>query len=238
MKRISWGIIPVLVILTACNLLQASFSKKVIQHPAPEIKMDHSYFENLGCFNDPACLPDNFRDLLDYPIDYISRPNDLLGGLNPSLPLAVARTNGFNAEDEFPAVYINSCMIQQYIRYLVLVNGELQLIDSVEKLAAIYAPIESENEALSYAIEATGLSALYDLDQSPNLKRFTDTLEETYVSKQDGGYLVHLFDTFLCGCGPHIVQSVDLVVSTDGSITFSDAIDAYSDPELDGLCID
>lgn len=237
MKRISWVLISTLIILTGCNLLQGPFSKKVIQHPAPEIKMDHSYFENLGCFNDPACLPDSLREL-EHPIDYISRPNDLLGGLNPSLPLAVASTNGFRAEDELQAVYVNSCMVQQYIRYLILINGELELIDSVEKLAAIYAPIESENEALSYAIAATGLSALYDLDQSSNLKWYSDTLEETYVSKSDGGYRVHLFDTFLCGCGPHIVRSVDLIVSNDGSIKSSDAIDAYSDPELDGLCID
>lgn len=237
MKRISWVLLPILVILTGCSILQGSNSNKVIQHPAPEIRMDHSYFENLGCFNDPACLPENLQNL-EHPIDYITKPGDLLGGLDPSLPLAVASTNGFNAEDELPSVYVNSCMFQQYIRYLVLVDGEMRLIDSAKGLAAVYAPIESENEALSYAIAATGLSAVYDLHESPNLKWYSNTVEETYVSQTDEGYLVHLFDTFLCGCGPHVVRSVDLVVSTDGSITFSEAFDTYSDPELDDLCID
>lgn len=237
MKRISWVLIPVILILAGCNILPGSISKKVIQHAAPDIKMDHSYFENLGCFNNPDCLPENLRNL-DYPIDYISKPADMLAGLDPSLPLAVANTNGFSAEDELPSVYVKSCMIQQYIRYLVLVNDEIRLIDSQEKLAALYAPIESENEALSYAIAATGLSAVYDLPEKTNMKWYTDKVEETYVTESGGGYLVHLFDTFLCGCGPHVVRSVDLIVSTDGSITFSDAVDAYSDPEMDGLCID
>lgn len=237
MKRIFWVLIPVLIILSSCSILQGGLSKKLIQHPAPDIKVDHSYFEKLGCFNNTTCLPENLRNL-EHPIDYISRPIDLLGGLEPSLPLAVANTNGFIAEDELPSVYVNSCLIQQYVRYLVLVNDEIRLIDSQEKLADLYAPIESENEALSYAIAATGLSAVYDLPEKTNMKWYTDKVEETYVTESGGGYLVHLFDTFLCGCGPHVVRSVDLIVSTDGSITFSDAVDAYSDPEMDGLCID
>jgi len=237
MKRISWVLIPIMMILAGCGVFPGSISKRVIQHAAPELKMDNSYFESLGCFNDLACLPENLRNL-EYPIDYINKPSDMLAGLDPSLPLAVANTNGFSAEDELPSVYVKSCMIQQYVRYLVLVNGEIHLIDSQDKLAALYAPIESENEALSFAVAATGLTAVYNLHESSNLKWYADTLEETYVTQTGEGYRVHLFDTFLCGCGPHVVRSVDLMVSKDGTLTFSEAIDAYSDPEMDGLCID
>jgi hypothetical protein len=75
-----------------------------------------------------------------------------------------------------------------------------------------------------------------ELIKRPTL--YTNPVEETHVREIDSGYLVHLFDTYLCGCGPHIARSVDVTVFNDGTITFSEPQDAFSDPEYDGLCID
>lgn len=232
MKTIPRLLLIALFLLTGCGT-----SQKVIQHPAPALKVDNSYFSGLGCFSDPSCLPQNLQDI-EHPIDYISEPADILGGLTPALPLAVASAHGFTPEDEIPAVYVNHCMIQQYVRYLVYVGGEIRLVDSVEGLASIYAPVDSPDEALSFAITSTGLSGVYDLHENRELKFYVASPEETYVREVSGGYLVHLFSTYLCGCGPHVVKSVDVTVKTDGSIQLSDAVDVFSDPELDGLCID
>lgn len=237
MKHIPWILIPILLVLTGCNLVQGTNSKKVIQHPAPELEIDNSYFSSLGCFDDPACLQGNLRDL-EYPIGTIAVPDNVLGGLDPSFPLAVVTNFGFDPEDEIPSVYVNRCMIEQYVRYLVVVEDEIKLVDSTEELAAIYAPIDSENEAFSYAIAATGLSAVNYLHSARELKYYVINPEESYVKATSKGYMVHLYDTYLCGCGPHIVQSVDVSVSTDGTISLSDAVDVYSNPETDGLCID
>ncbi len=221
-----------LFVLTGCRA-----SQKVIQHPAPALKMDNSYFSDLGCFTDPTCLPPNLQNI-ENPIDNISEPGDILGGLNPGFPLAVSTTHGFTPEDEIPSVYVSRCMVKQYVRYLVSVDGEIRLVDSVEGLAALYAPIDSPNEALSFAIASTGYSAAYDLHENRELKFYVDSPEETFVRDVNGGYLVHLFNTYLCGCGPHIISSVDVTVKTDGSIKLSDPVEVFSDPKLDGLCID
>lgn len=234
MKRILWFLVLILftISFSGCNLMN-----KVIQHPAPALKVDNSYFANLGCFDNPSCLPDELLNL-EHPIERISQPADILGGLDPALPLAVVSTYGFNPEEAFPSVYVHRCMVQNYVRYLVQVNGKIRLLDSIEGLASIYAPIESSDEALSYAVAATGFSAVYDMHQNRKLKFYVDAPEETFVRETNDGYVVHLFDTFLCGCGPHIISSVDVSVSFDGAISLSEPMQTYSDPELDGLCID
>jgi hypothetical protein len=227
----------VLVTLTACQLPQLNLFKKITHHPAPELQMDNSYFAGLGCFDSPKCLPDELQKI-SHPIGYISEPGNILGGLSPTIPLAVASTRGFTPEEEIPAVYVNRCMAQQYIRYLVNYEGEIRLIDSVEGLAALYAPIDSPDEALSYAIASTGFSAVNDLQNFPKPKIYADSVEETFVTSTAEGYVVHLFDTYLCGCGPHIVSSVDVKVRKDGSISLSEPVKSFSDPKMDGLCID
>jgi hypothetical protein len=162
----------------------------------------------------------------------------ILGGLDPSLPLARASTVLHYGEGEIDAVYVNQCLADQYIRYLVLFEGQIQLVDSVDGLASLFAPIDSADEALSYAVATSGLSALYDINETPDLKLYTTPVEETFVKETGDGYLVHLFHTYLCGCGPHIVRSMDVTVSKDGTITISEPVEAFSDPQYDGLCVD
>jgi len=237
MRRKLLLLILALIILSGCGFPQLELGKKVIEHPAPDLKVDYTYFESLGCFPDPACLPAELQEI-EHPVEYISEPGNILGGLSPAFPLAIASRRGFQPEDEIPAVHVNRCLADQYIRFLVLVDDRIRLVDSVEALAALYAPIESENEALSFAVAATGYSAVYDLDQPPKPRLHAEVVEETHVKTTADGYLVHLFDTYLCGCGPHIVPSVDVTVGRDGSISIGKPVEAFSDPKLDDLCVD
>lgn len=210
---------------------------KIIEHPAPDLKMDNSYFLGQGCFSGIACNPENFLQP-DPPITMIHKPSDLLGGLTPSLPLAVGSTVQYQDEAEIPAVYVNRCMRYQYKRYLARVDDETLLVDSVDGMARLYAPIDSPEEALSFAIATTGYSALYDIETIKKLELFTDPVEETFVQEVENGYVVHLFDTYLCGCGPHITQSVEVTVHTDGTLELSAPQDAFSDPQYNDLCVD
>lgn len=228
----------VLVLCTALIML-AGCSKpaEIIEHTPPDLKMDNNYFSQQGCFTDLNCSPEGFQQP-DPPVTIIRKPSDMLGGLTPSLPIAVGSTVLYRDEPEIPAVYANRCMRNQFIRYLVRIDNETILVDSVESMARLYAPIDSSEEALSYAIATTGYSALYDLSSIKKPVVYSDPLEETHVQQAEGGYIVHLFDTYLCGCGPHITQSIDVTVYTDGTIALSEPLNAFSDPQYDDLCVD
>jgi hypothetical protein len=114
---------------------------------------------------------------------------------------------------------------------MVYLDDTFQLIGSREKLRDLFAPIESADEALSYALLATGYSTKYepedyrlavpgDCDPGPKGYRYyVDTLEDTHVVEVEGGYQVHLFDSQVFGCGPHPVWSVIVQVNHDGTIT-------------------
>lgn len=226
-----------ILVLISCRLSQFNPFKQVTEYNEPELKIDNSTFTDLGCFDSTDCLPESIKNI-DYPITSIYAPHSLFGGLEPEIPIAIASVVNFDREIEIPAVYAEKCMAAFYVRYLVYVDEEMRLIDSAEGMAELFAPIESEDEALSYAIALTGYSALYDLDQHPEYKVYNKPLVESH-SKYDGEkYTVHLFDTFICGCGPHIIESVDVTVNQDGTINLAEPVDAFSDPETEGLCID
>ncbi len=226
-----------LITLQACFLTRFNPFNRVNESPMPELAIDNSYFAGLGCFTSPDCLPEELKNI-ENPVQAIYEPSALLGGLDPALPIAEASTVSFDYETTIPAVYSNGCMATQYVRYLVFVEDEIRLIDSMEDMRELYAPIESDNEALSYAVAVTGLTPIYDFDQQPRLKLVTRPITETTVAFDGEKYVVHLFDTYICGCGPHVVSSVDVSVFPDGTVSLSDPIGAYSDPETDDLCID
>jgi hypothetical protein len=237
MKRSLLAFCIILFVLISCQFPQLNLFRKVTRGNEYNLKVDNSYFEGLGCFKSNDCLPEELRTL-EYPVGIIEEPGNILGGLTPVIPLAVAITNNYDPEVKIPSVYVKRCSTQLYVRYLVYVEGNIHLIDSIEGLAAQFAPIESPEEALSYAIAATGLSAVNDLRKSPKPKLYSDDVKETYVKAAGEGYTVHLFDTYLCGCGPHITHSVDVMVNRDGTIQLSEPVDAFSDPQYDGICID
>ena len=124
------------------------------------------------------------------------------------------------------------------MRYVIWRNGEFLLLKNGADLQRAFAPIESEVEALSYAIAATGLGARYGLEKESGLRYFTDELEDTSVQRSNESYRVRLFDYHLCGCGPHTHYSVDIQVRLDGGVEELSRQPLYEDPEEDGLCID
>jgi len=237
----------IILALTACQFPDLQTIKDLIRRdkpgqvnnaqPTPAVKVDNSYFAGLGCFDDATCLPEELKQL-DPPITVIYEPNDILGGLDPALPLALGSTVLYQDEGEIQAVYVKRCMRYQFIRFLVFRDNQIELVDSVDKLSAIYAPIDSEEEALSYAVAATGYTAVFDLGNRKKLEFYNPLIETTSVTSVDDSYKVTLFDTYLCGCGPHIIYSVDITVNQDGTLEVAEPQPAYSDPEYDGLCID
>ena len=97
----------------------------------------------------------------------------------------------------------------------------------------MFAPIESSNEALSYALAATDLVAHYATRDDPFLHHadyFVEKLEDTHVEETAQGFVVHLFTAPipLCGCGVHTVYAVDILVTKDGRVDQLNATEAYA----------
>lgn len=107
-----------------------------------------------------------------------------------------------------------------------------------KEFATFFAPIDSPEEALSFALAATGYSAYSQFDTLPDFRFFSDTLESTRVEQDNAGYKVNLFYYQLCGCGPHTTSVVDVQVRKDGSLEIGELKKLYEDPTQDGLCVD
>jgi len=78
MKLASLTIVLGLVILSGCTFPFFSSTQKVIEHDAPDLVVDNSYFTSLGCYNDPACLPEALQNI-EHPVDSFLEPGNLLG---------------------------------------------------------------------------------------------------------------------------------------------------------------
>ena len=111
-------------------------------------------------------------------------------------------------------------------------------LDNTDELAKLFAPIETPEEALSYAIATTGLSAVYDTDLPRSYRFLVDKIEDTHVAQTSTGYEVFLYDDYLCGCGPHTVSLVKVQVTTEGKVSLMEPVPVFQDPKNDDLCID
>jgi hypothetical protein len=174
--------------------------------------------------------------------------DDSLGALTPKA--AIAECNGVPEKlsggplapapgaQAMPAGIVRlGCMFPIFKRYLVSMNGKLTLVRNAAELAALFAPVESPEEALSFAVALSKAVPQYTLEISPGW-RVAPRIETSYSEPTAGGFKVHLFEYQLCGCGPHPYKAVDFLVGKDGSVKVTDSQDAYADPRRDHMCID
>ncbi len=243
MRRYVW-IFLFLVTISGCKKVP-----EFINHPKPDLSVE------VGAFDDAGCPPNDYGALMcpegsslaEMGCDRIAEAYDILGGLEPAYPMAFCFFESymhmdddeslFRYEDE-GYVYNYGGFSPTYIRYLIVVDDEFQLIKTRDELQSTFAPIESENEALSYALVWDDLSAYYDLEYEPHLRYLVDVVEDTFVTEVDGGYQVHLYYYQFYGCGPHTTYAVDLLVTFDGQIEEDNVEGVFEDPEEDDLCVD
>lgn len=238
----------VLALATLACQLTSSVALQIANHPQPELPAPSlAPFEAAGCtFNENGyaeCPPDSPFAALG--CDQLRAPHDLLGGLDPTYPLALCLYLPFQHQnpaqgDPFsaPHFYNNGCMMPALVRYVIFKDGNFEMLSTMDELSAVYAPLESPDEALSYSLAATGLSAYYGLQRQLGFRYFVDKLEDTHVRQVDGSYQINLYDYQVCGCGPHTTSIVTVQVSPDGVIQTLSEQPAYENPAEDGLCVD
>lgn len=204
------GLALVMLFAVACG------TPTIIEHPRPTLTMDEGVFR---ANDNPVIGEECGRGVF---------PSSMYGGLDPNHPVALCLKE-WQPKDQ---CFRESGNIMYHLceRVLVYRSGAFLPISTREELRDLFAPIESADEALSYALLATDYSPKYDpedyriavpgdCDPGPKGYRYyVATLEDTHVVEVESGYQVHLFDSQALGCGPHPVWSVIVQVNHDGTI--------------------
>lgn len=226
--------------LSACSAIRKPPAVRTF--PSPAVTVNTDAFEQAGCSIDDSgrmgCPPESLLGKLG--CDYISTPGDYLGGLQPNVPINLCWKIGsggqFLSADQY--VYRDGCLLPLFARYVIYKDSQFILVENLHDLHKTFAPITSADEAMSYAIAATGLAAYYGLEPQKGFRYFVDRLEDSHVETVKNGYLVYLYDYKLCGCGPHTTSFVVVLIKPDGTVEEMSRIPVFEDPEQDNLCID
>jgi hypothetical protein len=228
-KNRFWIAVWLLIFLTACK-----GEPKFINYPPPSLTVSSDAFNDNEILAALGC-------------DEIQAPSSLIGGLNPSYPIALCAIRSIPGEgseelraeiDNGQFLYYTGGLSGDYIRYIIHQNGELVLLKTQEDFQKIFAPIESADEALSYVLAVRNLTAYYGLKYEAAYEYEVDTVEDTHVTPEAGGYLVHLFYDQVFGCGPHWTSQVDIRVSVEGNLEEAASQPIFRDPNMDELCVD
>jgi hypothetical protein len=239
-QQIFWLAMTLAFLAPACLLTNLNLPR-VKNHAAPEFSLDTTGFDDSSCPEQNGlriCQPEG--ELGQKGCEQIRLPGEVLSELQPAYPLRMCLIRSVSgqplAEGEF--IYREGCLLSEYVRYAVVKDGQLRILKSLADLQQTYAPIESVDEALSYALAATGLGVRYGLTAQSDLRYFIKRLEDTNVQQIPQGYRVHLFDYKLCGCGPHPTYAVDVLVTSDGQMSELTREKIFEDPTEDQLCVD
>jgi len=243
MKKAIWFYLGMVFLLSGC------IPPQIVYHPVPDLKVDFTPFENVGCpLNDTGYSRICEEDSVLYTLgcDRIAEAPDQFGGLSPAYPIAictyvpmlrpgVADPHNTPASEYF---YNVGGPMPMLVRYVIIVDSEFRLVKNADEFRAVFGPVESPDEALSFSLALADVFPLYDLKFNLKYRYEVRILEETYVETIGDGYIVHVFDYQFFGCGPHYYYAVDLNVTPDGRVGEISRTPIFRDPRLDGLCQD
>ncbi len=228
MKRLLLISLITAVLLSGCSVFNKLFMK-IINYPVPELTVE------ILPVMDPA-LDENLAAVCST----VKPPNALWGGLVPAYPMAECAITADYSQDleDLPSLYKSSCTLPIYHSLLIYKDGEYKNLDQPASLQETFAPIESPDEALSYALLATGLYALYGQKVDWTQDYFQRVLEDTHVEQVGDGWQVNLFKYQLCGCNDHYEYSIEVLVTFDGKVTTIERVPVKGDPLQRGMCVD
>lgn len=236
----------VFFITSACVLpwFNQTIEIDVTSEPPVVSTQDPSPFQNIGCTwqsEDYAICPEGSIpkkmgcDTLISPSKYVG----FLDSESQFMGCTYAPQLQTPPDDtEAKGLYDSGCSLKVKQRLLVYHEGDYLLIRDLEDLKYNFTPVSTPEQALSYAIAATGSEARYDLEDLKGYRILSDELQETTVQAVEGGFEVVLFRYQACGCGPHTTFMQTIKVTTTGDIEFISSTSAFENPEEDDLCVD
>jgi hypothetical protein len=148
----------------------------------------------------------------------ISNASSALESLSPPLPLVecLFLSKDDNSQD---GIVREGCMMPLFRRYIAKQGEEFKLISSKEEFRSIFAPVETKEEALAFAVALSGSSPSYDTSVPEDYFPVASSIIPTYAKETEGGYQVHLFEKEICGCGTHPYYAIDYLVTKNGNVT-------------------
>lgn len=244
--RILFIPIFVLFIASACSLPWVSTSSENVVASTPPIveAQDLSPFQNIGCVwqtdNYAVCNQDSIPKKMgcDTLITAPQYLNTIHTGSQFVNCTYAPQLQTPPDETDAKGLYDSGCSIKVKQRLLMYQDGDYLLIRDLEDLKYNFAPITTAEQALGYAIAATGAEARYDLENLKGYRILTDNLQETTVQAVEGGFEVVLFRYLACGCGPHTTLMQTIKITNSGDLEFVKSTSAFENPEEDDLCVD
>ncbi|OPY50990.1 MAG: hypothetical protein A4E49_02490 [Methanosaeta sp. PtaU1.Bin112] len=203
---------------------------------ASEMKNGSNAFIDAGCFAEDYNLNCDSLELEErFGCMQIINASQELDNLSPRLPIVECLYLG---EDFGPSQGIlrEGCMMPLFRKYIVRQGEEIKLIESAEDFRSEFAPVETKEEALAFAIALTSSLSRYDTSVPEDYFSVSPTITPTYASETAGGFVVHLFDSQLCGCGTHPYYAIDYLVSRDGNVTEMSRQEVFNSTRL--VCFD
>ncbi len=233
---------------------------KLINHPRPNIQVDLvPFLEASGCklgkTGEELQGCENLRAKMG--CDKFMPPEPLWGAVTPVYPmvlclilpdsrqypnspqLASQLSQKFLEEIEKEGYFTwGQGKERRYTRYVILRDGQFQLVKNISELQKLFAPIESHEEALSYALMATQFSAHYGQKINPSYRYYTDVIEDSNVVATKVGFKILLYTHKTYGCGSHPTSTLFVTLRLNGMISYPSQRLAYANPAEDNLCMD
>jgi len=201
---------------------------------------------NASAFMDAGCVDtgngvlncSTAAQLSSFSCDAIRVPEDL-GGLTPNVPIVECEfmaTNWTGGADE--GIVRTGCLMPLFRRYITVSDGGFKEISSKDEFVDSFAPVETPEEALGFAIALTRSFAMRSISIPSGYNVFVNEIRTTYVEETDAGFKVHLFYSETCGCGNHPLYAVDYLVTRAGEVSETSSERIYENPAWRGLCVD
>jgi hypothetical protein len=206
-----------LLILAGCAAPSASPTPartvSIIEYPPLNWSLGAQRLRDTGC---EGKLADACAELIALGCDETSVPGFYIGGLQP--PYAVMECIHASGEPPNREYFRQPAGMDTRLRsFAVWQDGRYRLIIRKSEFQAIFAPVDSTDEAISFAMALSSLSARFDLDPHAQVDYLVDVIQETHAEQTPDGTLVYLFDTDReMGCGEHSFYAVQVLVTPEG----------------------
>ena len=220
-------------VLSVCVLVSCS---QPLSTPTPTKKVSVTQYPSLDWASssqrlwDEECvkeLPGSCTELIALGCDEMHGTRFYAGGLQPAYGVMECIHAGEEPPDR---EYFKqpAGMDTRFRSLAVFQEGEYRLIIKKSEFRDIFAPVESAEEALSYAMAMTSLSARFDINPDEEVEYLVDVIAETHAEEIPGGYLVYLFDSDRkMGCDIHSFYAVKVLVTRDGQVNEMERQEIY-----------
>jgi hypothetical protein len=203
---------------------------------ASEIPNNSNAFIDSGCVGEGFSLNCDSLGLKEkFGCMQIVNASQELDNLSPGLPIVECLYLG-NDSGPSQGILREGCMMPLFRKYVVKQGEDFKLIESAEDFKSEFAPVETKEEALAFAVALTSSLSRYDTSAPEGYFSVSSAITPTYANETENGYLVHLFDSELCGCGTHPYYAVDYLVSKDGNVTEIARQEIYNSTRM--ICFD